>query len=111
MADCGYHCLRSITQFGLACFCLMIILIGEGQLWGQAPAGIPRDLARLRAQQLKDVRYQLSYTITPKADFISGHEELRFVQNADDTRHSAGMARFPRRIHQQSDDQRRDGVG
>jgi aminopeptidase N len=50
----------------------------------QAPAGIPRDLARLRAQQLKDVRYQLSYTITPKADSVSGHEELRFVQNADD---------------------------
>src|SRR5579864_2655333 len=49
-----------------------------------APVGIPRDLARQRVQQLKDVRYQLSYTITPKADFISGHEELRFVQNADD---------------------------
>jgi len=41
-------------------------------------------LAKLRSQQLKDVRYQLSYTITPKSDFISGHEELRFVQNADD---------------------------
>jgi aminopeptidase N len=50
----------------------------------QAPAGIPRDLARLRAQQLKDVRYELSYTITPRADSVSGHEELRFVQNADD---------------------------
>ena len=50
----------------------------------QAPDGIPRDLARLRAQQLKDVRYQLSYTITPKAASIAGHEELRFVQNADD---------------------------
>jgi aminopeptidase N len=49
-----------------------------------APVGIPRDLARFRAQQLKDVRYQLSYSITPKADFISGHEELRFVQNAPD---------------------------
>jgi aminopeptidase N len=52
--------------------------------FAQAPIGIPRDLARLRAQQLKDLRYQLSYTITPKADFVSGHEELRFVQNADD---------------------------
>jgi hypothetical protein len=49
-----------------------------------APVGIPRDLARLRTQQLKDVRYQLSCTITPKADSITGHEELRFVQNADD---------------------------
>ncbi|HEV8180823.1 MAG TPA: M1 family aminopeptidase, partial [Candidatus Angelobacter sp.] len=52
--------------------------------FAQAPEGIPRDLARQRAQQLKDVRYQLSYTLTPKADFVSGHEELRFVQNADD---------------------------
>jgi len=50
----------------------------------QAPEGIPRDLARLRAQQLKDVRYQLSYNIRPKADSITGHEELRFVQNPDD---------------------------
>jgi aminopeptidase N len=52
--------------------------------FAQAPEGIPHDLARLRAQQLKDVRYQLSYMVTPKADWISGHEELRFVQNADD---------------------------
>src|SRR6478672_2476096 len=50
----------------------------------QAPDGIPRNLARLRAQQLKDVRYQLSYNIRPKADSITGHEELRFVQNPDD---------------------------
>jgi aminopeptidase N len=49
-----------------------------------APEGIPRDLARLRAQQLRDLRYQLSYTITPKSDSIIGHEELRFVQNAYD---------------------------
>jgi len=46
--------------------------------------GIPRDLARFRVQQVKDIRYQLSFTITPKADFVSGREELRFVQNADD---------------------------
>jgi aminopeptidase N len=50
----------------------------------QAPDGIPRDLARLRAQQLKDVRYRLSFTIAPKASSVAGHEELRFVQNADD---------------------------
>lgn len=41
-------------------------------------------MARFRAQQLKDVRYQLSYTIIPKAPSIAGHEELRFIQNADD---------------------------
>jgi aminopeptidase N len=50
----------------------------------QAPEGIPRDLARFRAQQIKDVSYQLNYNIRPKADSITGHVELRFVQNADD---------------------------
>src|SRR5258707_1848867 len=64
-----------------AFFCLFA---GSVHGFAQAPAGIPRDLARLRAQQLKDVRYELSYTITSKADFSQGYEELRFVQNADD---------------------------
>ncbi|HKV92090.1 MAG TPA: M1 family aminopeptidase [Candidatus Angelobacter sp.] len=49
-----------------------------------APVGIPRELAQFRAQQLAEVRYQLSYTIAPKASFIVGNEKLRFVQNADD---------------------------
>jgi aminopeptidase N len=63
---------------------LLCLVVGSVHVFAQAPAGIPRDLARLRAQQLKDVRYQINYAITPKADFISGHEELRFIQNADD---------------------------
>ena len=50
----------------------------------QAPEGIPRDLARQRAQQIKDVHYRLAYNLWPKADSIVGHEVLRFVQNADD---------------------------
>jgi aminopeptidase N len=62
---------------------LFILLLATTAV-AQAPDGIPRELARFRAQQLKDVRYQLSYAITPKTDFVSGHEELRFVQNADD---------------------------
>ncbi|HEY2499290.1 MAG TPA: M1 family aminopeptidase [Candidatus Angelobacter sp.] len=52
--------------------------------FSQAPEGIPRELARQRAQQIKDVRYQLSYNLSPKANFIPGHEELHFVQNADE---------------------------
>jgi aminopeptidase N len=51
---------------------------------GAAPDGISRELARFRAQQIKDIRYQLSYTIRQKSASIPGHEELRFVQNADD---------------------------
>ncbi|HWF06355.1 MAG TPA: M1 family aminopeptidase, partial [Candidatus Angelobacter sp.] len=52
--------------------------------FAQAPTGIPRELARQRAQQLKDVRYELAYNLRPKADSIAGHEDLRFEQNADD---------------------------
>jgi aminopeptidase N len=62
---------------------LAVLLLGTA-LSAQAPNGIPRDLARLRAQQLTDVRYQLSYIIRPQAATLEGHEELRFVQNADD---------------------------
>ena len=70
------------TRYRLATIVLCSLLFVTSA-FAQAPEGIPRDLARLRAQQLKDVRYQLSYTITPKSDSITGHEELRFVQNAD----------------------------
>lgn len=89
---------RVIAVIGSGAVCVFIALLLVGQASAQtslqqtktaaagnaAPEGIPRDLARQRAQQLKEVRYQLSYAITPKADFISGHEELKFVQNADD---------------------------
>jgi aminopeptidase N len=45
----------------------------------QAPEGIPRELARQRAQRLSNIRYELSYTIHSKDDHIAGFEELRFV--------------------------------
>ena len=74
----------SNLRLQLAALLGFLVLQSAAAAFAQAPEGIPRDLARLRAQQLKDVRYQLSYTITPKADSVAGHEELRFVQNADD---------------------------
>src|SRR5262249_31601649 len=61
---------------------LATVFLGAS-LWAQTPEGIPRDLARQRAQQLAEVRYQLSYELTPKASSLVGREELRFVQNAD----------------------------
>jgi aminopeptidase N len=64
-----------------ATFCLVL---GSVHAISQAPEGIPRDLARVRAQQLTNIRYQLSFIVPLKADSVSGHEELRFVQNADD---------------------------
>ena len=49
-----------------------------GSLVAAPPDGIPRDLARQRAAQISDVRYQLGFTLTPHAPSVSGHEELRF---------------------------------
>jgi aminopeptidase N len=89
---------RVIAVIGSSAVCVLIAVLLGGEASAQsapaqqtkttsagvsAPEGVPRDLARLRAQQLREVRYQLSFTLTPKADFITGHEELRFVQNAD----------------------------
>ena len=42
------------------------------------PVGIPRELARERAERVSDVRYQLRYTLVPKAAETLGHEEIRF---------------------------------
>ena len=49
------------------------------------PDGIPRELARQRAAQISDVHYQLSFTLTPHAPSVSGHEELRFHSNLTST--------------------------
>ncbi|HEV2197142.1 MAG TPA: M1 family aminopeptidase [Candidatus Acidoferrum sp.] len=51
-------------------------------LMAATPDGIPRDLARQRAAQISDVRYQLRFTLTPHAQSVSGHEELRFHSNS-----------------------------
>jgi hypothetical protein len=44
----------------------------------QAPVGVPRDLARERAQRIVDVRYELEYTLVAKADSTAGEEEIKF---------------------------------
>jgi aminopeptidase N len=38
--------------------------------------GVPRELARLRAQHYKDVRYVLSLTLRPGAELLRGHEVI-----------------------------------
>ncbi len=63
---------------------LLSLYLSTSAASAQAPDGIPRDLARQRAQRIKDVRYELAYNLRPKADSVVGHESLRFVQNADD---------------------------
>lgn len=53
-------------------------LAAGSSMAAQLPDGIPRDLARQRATQISDVRYQLRFTLTPHRPSVSGHEELRF---------------------------------
>ena len=44
-----------------------------------APAGIPRELARERAEQISNVRYHLTFTLLPHADIATGSEVLTFT--------------------------------
>src|SRR5690348_18483419 len=57
---------------------LVFGFLTAGSLIAAPTDGIPRDLARQRAAQISDVRYQLRFTLTPHAPSASGHEELRF---------------------------------
>ena len=64
---------------------LLAVVLGfltAGNLTAAPSDGIPRDLARQRADQISGVRYQLRFTLTPRAPSVSGHEELRFHSNS-----------------------------
>jgi aminopeptidase N len=60
---------------------LTILLLVAAPLGAEAPEGIPRELARQRAQQVSDVRYHLSFSLSPHAPSASGHEKLSFHLN------------------------------
>jgi aminopeptidase N len=57
---------------------LMVALAGGMQVRAQAPEGIPRELARMRAARISEVRYGLWFTLTPKAGTAAGREVLEF---------------------------------
>jgi len=67
-----------IVNLKLASIVLWLGFFPGAWLAAQVPEGIPRDLARQRAQQISDVRYHLSYTLTPHAPSVAGHEEIQF---------------------------------
>jgi aminopeptidase N len=46
--------------------------------FAQASEGISKELARDRAQRIFDVRYDLSYTLAPKAPSAIGEEDIKF---------------------------------
>jgi aminopeptidase N len=63
-------------------FCLAVAAVA----CAQAPEGIPRQLARERAANISDVRYKLSFTLTPKSPDVPGTVEITFaLKNAQET--------------------------
>jgi aminopeptidase N len=46
--------------------------------WAQVPQGIPRELARERAERVVDLRSEIEFNLTPHAEITAGHEELIF---------------------------------
>jgi aminopeptidase N len=47
-----------------------------------APDGISRELARQRASRISDLRYNLHFSLTPRASSVTGHEDVQFQVNA-----------------------------
>src|SRR5205085_2702846 len=48
----------------------------------QLDAGVPRELARWRAAQYRDVRYTLDITLAPGADMLKGREKITVTLDA-----------------------------
>lgn len=58
---------------------LLLALAFCGQVYANAPRGIPRDLARERASRISNVRYKISFSLEPHAPVTQGSERLDFV--------------------------------
>src|SRR4051794_2755535 len=56
----------------------LLSLFFSSASFAAAPRGIPRELARERAQFVSDLHYSLHFTLLPHGSTISGHEELTF---------------------------------
>src|SRR5262245_44904545 len=72
---------RARLFFG-ALRCGVLAIVAVSAAWGQAPQGIPRELARQRAQQLSNVRYHLSLELAKPFETIAGSEEIKFHLSA-----------------------------
>jgi aminopeptidase N len=59
-----------------------LLPLASASAGASAPAGIPRELARERAAQISDVRYDLTFTLIPHVDRAPGIEELTFILRA-----------------------------
>jgi aminopeptidase N len=56
---------------------LLIFSLAPGAA-GNAPDGVPRELARQRAAEISGLQYRLSFGLTPLAASTAGTEEIRF---------------------------------
>ncbi len=62
----------------------LLVIAAAIPLPGQAPQGIPRELAENRAREVSEVRYNLSFTLERGTATSPGHEELHFeLQHAN----------------------------
>lgn len=55
-----------------------LILFALSPAFAQAPRGIPRELARRRAELISDLSYRVAFVLTPKAGEASGEADMRF---------------------------------
>lgn len=64
---------------------LFLAFLSPCMLLAAAPEGIPRDLARERANLVSDIRYSLKFLLIPHTGSASGHERLQFQLKAPAT--------------------------
>jgi aminopeptidase N len=57
---------------------VVLLLFLNSVCFASAPSGIPRELARERAQLISDLHYQLHLRLIPQGLTASGEEEIRF---------------------------------
>ncbi|MDQ5838336.1 MAG: M1 family aminopeptidase, partial [Acidobacteriota bacterium] len=75
------------ARFLLTLFLLALMCAAAQDASGQTATpkvepGVPRELARWRAEHYRDVRYALDITLAPGADLLKGHEKITFTLDA-----------------------------
>jgi aminopeptidase N len=71
-----------LTLFLCALMCAAAQDAGAQTAQTPPGAGVPRELARLRAEHYRDVRYALDIALAPGADLLKGHEKITVTLDA-----------------------------
>ena len=72
------HVRLAFNIFRMRLLQMVLIVFTALCAFGAAPEGIPRELARQRANLVSDLHYNLRFSLTPHAPTAAGHEELSF---------------------------------